>query len=208
MNLIAPSILSADFSCLRKEIEMIERGGADIIHIDVMDGHFVPNLTIGPVVVSSIRKITKMPFDCHLMIDEPDKYFKRFLDIGIQYISMHVELEGKIEKCMEITRRYDTKFGLAINPETSVAKLVPYLSFVDFVLVMTVHPGFGGQKFIEEASFKIAKLRDMGYEGIIEVDGGINKENVSKVRKMGADIIVSGHFVFGNNVERAIKALR
>ncbi|NIA22778.1 MAG: ribulose-phosphate 3-epimerase [Proteobacteria bacterium] len=206
--MVAPSILSANFSCLREDIEMLEKGGADIVHIDVMDGHFVPNLTIGPVVVSSLRKITELPFDCHLMIDEPDRYFKRFLDIGIQYISMHMELEDKIEKCIEITRSYDTKFGLAINPETPVEKLIPYFDRVDFVLVMTVHPGFSGQTFMGNASFKIKKLRDMGFGGIIEVDGGINAENASKVRKMGADILVAGHFVFDNNVEKAIKMLR
>ena len=208
MDLVAPSLLSSDFSCLREGVESVERGGADIIHIDVMDGHFVPNITIGPVVVSSLRSITKLPFDCHLMIDEPDIYFPRFLDIGIQYISMHVELPDKIEKCLETAREYKTKFGLAINPETPVERLIPYLGRIDFVLVMTVHPGFGGQKFIRDASLKIRKLREMKFDGLIEVDGGINKDNAHFVRSMGADILVSGHFVFSNNIEEAIKVLR
>ncbi len=208
MTLIAPSILSADFSCLRSEIKKIEKGGADMVHIDVMDGHFVPNLTIGPVVVSAIRKVTDLPFDCHLMISEPEKYFHPFLDVGIQYISMHVEIKDKIEKCLDMVKNYDTKFGLAINPETPVESLNSYLDRIDFVLVMTVHPGFGGQKFMEKASLKVAKLRENGFKGLIEVDGGINEKNAVNLKKMGADILVAGHFIFSNDVEKAIRMLR
>ncbi len=207
-NLIAPSILSADFSNLENDIKELKHSGADILHIDVMDGHFVPNITIGPVVVKDIRKVTDLPIDCHLMISNPEKYFEDFLKIGIQYISMHIELNKSIKECYEIARRYKTKFGIAINPETKVDKLKEVIDIADYILIMTVHPGFGGQAFIKEASLKIPVIKNMGYNGLIEVDGGINAEIAKKLRMLGADIIVSGSYIFKNNIKEAIRMLR
>ncbi|MCK4544424.1 ribulose-phosphate 3-epimerase [candidate division WOR-3 bacterium] len=207
-NLVAPSILSADFSNLENDINKLKYSGADILHIDVMDGHFVPNITIGPVVVKDIRKVTDLPIDCHLMITNPERYFEDFLEIGIQYISMHIELNRSIKKCYEIARRYKTKFGIAINPETKTDKLKWVIDIADYILIMTVHPGFSGQAFIKEASLKIPVIRNMGYNGLIEVDGGINAEIAKELRELGADIIVSGSYIFRNNIKEAIKMLR
>ncbi|RKX72443.1 ribulose-phosphate 3-epimerase [candidate division TA06 bacterium] len=207
-NLVAPSILSADFSHLENDINKLKYSGADILHIDVMDGHFVPNITIGPVVVKDIRKVTDLPIDCHLMISNPEMYFEDFLEIGIQYISMHIELNRSVKKCYEIVKRYKAKFGIAINPETETDKLKGIIDIADYILIMTVHPGFGGQAFIKEASLKIPVIRNMGYNGLIEVDGGINAEIAKELRKLGADIIVSGSYIFRNNIKEAIKMLR
>ena len=199
-KIIAPSILSADFSRLGEEVAAIERGGADWVHVDVMDGHFVPNITIGPPVVASIRKITKLPLDVHLMIQDPDKYIEKFAKAGADIITVHVETSPHLHRSVQFIKDQGCKAGVSLNPATSLATLDHILSEVDMVLLMTVNPGFGGQEFIPSVLPKIKRLREkISEKGIgvdIEVDGGVNINTISKVAQAGGNIFVAGNAVF------------
>ena len=212
---ISPSILSADFSDLGKEIKKLEKSGADLIHVDVMDGHFVPNLTIGPPVIKSLRKYTKLPFDVHLMISPVHKYIKNFAEAGSDIITIHPEATKNLEKSIKEIKKFKKKVGLSLNPNTNISKIKKYLNKIDLVLVMSVYPGFGGQKFIKEVLKKIKKLKTLkiknNFNYKIEVDGGINFSNSKSVINSGADILVSGTTIFKENkgnIKKNIKILR
>jgi ribulose-phosphate 3-epimerase len=206
--LIAPSILSADFSKLGQEIKDAEKAGADWIHVDVMDGHFVPNLTVGPVVVKAVRPVTKLPLDVHLMIENPEKYVESFAKAGADIITFHIEAEDDPKEVIKLIRYFKKKVGVSIRPKTDLKPIEPILSMVDMVLVMTVEPGFAGQEFIFDCLPKIENLRKI-FKKDIQVDGGINASTAVEVRSSGANVIVAGTAVFGTkNYEEAIKNLR
>ena len=200
---ISPSILSADLSKLGSEIQNLEKAKADLIHIDVMDGHFVPNITIGPEVINKLRKYTSLPFDVHLMIAPVDNFIKNFADAGADIITIHPEATNDLESSIKKIKSYNKKVGISLNPETSLDKLNNVLDKIDLVLIMSVNPGFGGQKFIENTLNKIKKLRlkidQLKLKVEIEVDGGINFENSKSIIKAGADILVSGTTIFKSN---------
>ena len=197
---VSPSILASNFSMLGEEVEHISKAGADYIHVDVMDGHFVPNLTIGPDVVKSIRDKTAVPFDVHLMIDPIEPYIDGFVNAGADIISIHPEANDDTEKCLNKIKSHNVKAGLAINPDTDWEVVKPYMNVLDLILVMSVHPGFGGQKFISSAIDKLKSLRKeidhSGREIELEVDGGINFENIQSVIDAGANVIVAGTTTF------------
>ena len=206
--LIAPSILAADFSNLKSEIKKAELAGADMIHVDVMDGHFVPNITIGPLVVRDIRKITKLPLDVHLMIEEPSRYLYEFIKAGSDIITIHAESERNISLLLSRIKAAGKKAGVSLRPRSSINLIREHLKKVDMVLIMTVEPGFGGQKFMKEMLPKIKRLRSI-YDGDIQVDGGIYKNTAKEVIKAGANVIVAGTSVFKTkSVKKAIKDLR
>ena len=207
--LIAPSILSADFGNLSRDIRDIEKAGADVIHIDVMDGHFVPNLTIGPVVIKGVRSATRLPFDVHLMISDPIRYIQDFRAAGADWITVHYEACSELEKTLETVKESGAKAGISIKPKTPVdSDFTRLLPTVDLVLVMSVEPGFGGQSFMPEVVPKIRAIRE-SFEGHISVDGGINSETAFSVREAGADILVAGSAVFGKtDRSQAIRVLR
>ena len=200
---ISPSILSADFSKLGSEIRNLEKAKADLIHIDVMDGHFVPNITIGPEVINKLRKYTSLPFDVHLMISPVHNFIKNFADAGADIITIHPEATNDLESSIKKIKSYNKKVGISLNPETPLDKLNNVLDKIDLVLIMSVNPGFGGQKFIENTLNKIKKLRlkidQLKLKVEIEVDGGINFENSKSIIKAGADILVSGTTIFKSN---------
>lgn len=212
--LIAPSILSADFARLGEEIRDVERGGADWIHVDVMDGHFVPNITLGPLIVQAIRPYTKLPLDVHLMISKPDEYIRAFAQAGADYISVHVEACTHLHRTVQLIKDQGVKAGVVLNPATPIATLEHIAEDVDLVLQMTVNPGFGGQRFISSSLPKIAALRQMLDErGLghvhIEVDGGVNEETAQLVKQAGANVLVAGNAVFAQTDRKeAISRIR
>lgn len=212
---IAPSILTADFGQIREEIQHAERAGVELIHLDIMDGHFVPNITFGPLVVSAVRGITNLPLDVHLMIEHPDRYIDAFADAGADIVTVHVEAAPHIHRVVEQIRGRDIAPGVAINPGTPLSALESIVSFIDLVLVMSVNPGFGGQSFIPESIDKIRKLRDLLAASEldqvrIEVDGGINSDTIAEAARAGGQLFVTGSSVFNDRmaVEEAVGKLR
>ena len=212
---ISPSILSADFSKLGNEIQDLEKAGADLIHIDVMDGHFVPNITIGPDVISKLRKYTNLPFDVHLMISPVHNFIKDFADAGADIITIHPEATNDLISSIEKIKSYNKKVGISLNPETSVDKVFSILNLIDLVLIMSVNPGFGGQKFIKETLDKVKLLRkEIDLKKLkteIEIDGGINFENAKIAIEAGANILVSGTTIFkenSGNLKKNIQTLK
>jgi len=200
---ISPSILSADFSRLGIEIQNLEKAKADLIHIDVMDGHFVPNITIGPEVISKLRKYTSLPFDVHLMISPVDNFIKNFADAGADIITIHPEATDNLENSIKKIKSFKKKVGVSLNPETSIEKVLSVLKLIDLVLIMSVNPGFGGQKFMKETLEKVKILRKeidtQKYHAEIEIDGGINFENAKMAKEAGVNILVSGTTIFKEN---------
>ena len=200
---ISPSILSADFSQLGSEIKKLEQGGADLIHVDVMDGHFVPNLTIGPPVIKNLRKYTKIPFDVHLMISPVHQYIENYANAGADIITIHPEATKNLKESISLIQKFGKKVGVSLNPKTEIKTLIDEIDNIDLVLVMSVNPGFGGQKFMPEVLNKIKELKKIKdknrYHFDIEVDGGINFNNSKIVLEAGADILVSGTTVFKEN---------
>jgi ribulose-phosphate 3-epimerase len=210
---IAPSILSANFSCLGEEIRAVERGGAGVLHVDVMDGHFVPNITIGLPVVKSLAEFTSLPIDTHLMITDPGRYAPQFVKAGAQMVSVHVETDPNLHRTLTAIRAAGAQAGVVLNPATPVSAVEEALQFVDYVLVMSVNPGFGGQKFIPQSLDKVKRLRQLINERQlnvrIEIDGGIDRTNIESVVAAGAEIIVAGSAIFGTpDAEAAVKELR
>jgi ribulose-phosphate 3-epimerase len=210
---IAPSILSANFSCLGQEIAAVEKGGATILHVDVMDGHFVPNITVGLPVVSSLARCTKLPIDTHLMISEPGRYAEQFVAAGARMVSVHVEADPHLHRTLMSIKGAGAQAGVVINPATSLSELDEVLQFADYVLVMSVNPGFGGQQFIVSSIEKVRRLRRMiderGLRVRIEIDGGIDRSNIEQVIAAGAEIMVAGSAIFGApNPEVAVRELR
>ena len=212
---LAPSILSADFAHLADQVHAVEEAGVAVIHVDIMDGHFVPNITIGPPVVKSLRKATKLDLDCHLMIEDPDKYIPAFAEAGANWISVHQEACVHLHRTLECIHEHNCRAGVVINPATPVDTLSEILEMVDYVLVMSVNPGFGGQKFISNSLHKLSRLarireeRNLSYR--IEVDGGVALDTVQKIVRAGAEILVAGNAVFGKgdpkaNAEALMKA--
>ncbi|HKO56655.1 MAG TPA: ribulose-phosphate 3-epimerase [Thermoanaerobaculia bacterium] len=209
---IAPSVLSADFSRLADELRTVE-DGADLLHLDVMDGHFVPNITMGPAIVKACRAHSRKPFDCHLMISEPQRYIDGFLDAGADLISIHIEAEPHLQRALQLIRDGGAKAGIAINPATPAEALTTAIEFCDYVLVMTVNPGFGGQKFLEPVVAKIRQInrliRERGVPVAIEVDGGIDARTAPLVVAAGASMLVAGSAVFGREDRgAAIESIR
>ena len=211
--LLAPSILSADFARLGDAVAAAERGGADLIHVDVMDGHFVPNITIGPPVVKSLKRVATVPLDVHLMITDPDKYIGAFADAGAAMISVHVEVLPHLHRTIQAIKALGCKAGVVLNPSTPVVAISEVAGDVDFVLVMSVNPGFGGQTFIPRSESKVAEVRALldraGNAGLIEIDGGIDIGTVGRVVKAGARMLVAGSAIFGStDPERATRELK
>ncbi len=198
MTLVSPSILSADFAHLGRDVASLEKKGADWVHVDVMDGSFVPNLTIGPDVVKAIRPYTKLPFDVHLMIEKPSMFIEAFADAGADWITVHLEVAENLENLIAQIKKKGKKVGLSLRPGTSVSKIIPFLPMIDLVLVMSVEPGFGGQPFQKKALEKIVALKDLigPKKVLISVDGGVNAETAPACRLAGADVLVAGSFVF------------
>lgn len=209
-TIVAPSILSADFSDLKTEIAKIETNGADWVHVDVMDGHFVPNITIGACVVKDIRKTTKLPLDVHLMIENPEKYIDDFISAGSDIITFHLEASKEPLKLAKKIKENNIKVGISIKPKTKVEEILPLLNEIDLILIMTVEPGFGGQKFMPECAEKIKQIKSQNIKNlIIEVDGGINAETGKLCKEYGANALVAGNYIYkSNDIKKAIESLK
>jgi ribulose-phosphate 3-epimerase len=210
---IAPSILSADFSKLGSEIIEVEKGGADYIHVDVMDGHFVPNITIGPLIVEAIRPVTKLPLDVHLMIENPDHYIEAFAKAGADYITVHVEACRHLHRTIQLIKSFGVKAGVVLNPATPVESIQHIIGDIHMVLLMSVNPGFGGQKFIPETLPKIRKVKKMamqkGLDIEIEIDGGVNPETAKQCKEAGATVLVAGSAIYNKkDYAKAISLIR
>lgn len=213
MKIIAPSILSADFSNLSQQIRMVEMGGAGWIHCDVMDGHFVPNITFGPIVVSAAKKITKLPIDVHLMIEKPDNYLENFIKAGADYLTVHYEATVHLHRTLSKIKELGAKAGVSINPSTPVSLLTEVINEIDLLLIMSVNPGFGGQKFIANSLNKIkeaVKMREKHNANfIIEIDGGVDKNNIKTISEAGCEAFVAGSSVFNSdNITAATAELK
>ncbi len=213
MKLIAPSILSADFTRLEKEIQAVEAAGADWIHADVMDGHFVPNITFGPMVVEAVRRVTRLPIDVHLMIHDPDRYIGDFAKAGATFICVHAETCLHLNRTIQLIRDSGARPGVVLNPATPIETLRWILEYLDFVLIMSVNPGFGGQAFIPNSIAKIAGLRktisEMGLQTLIEVDGGVSPQTIADIAAAGADVFVAGSAIFKSpDYRQAISSMR
>jgi ribulose-phosphate 3-epimerase len=213
MKLLAPSILSADFSILGQQIKEVEEAGADIIHLDIMDGRYVPNITFGPPVVESIRKITDLPFDAHLMIVEPEKYIPDFIKAGVNMISFHMDATIHAHRVVDMIKSNDVKAGVVLNPATPVNTLEEIIHYIDYVLIMSVNPGFGGQKFIPQTAEKVKKLKLLMEETnrtdiLIEIDGGVNQDNINYLSMLGVNIFVAGNAVFKGNIKENVINLK
>ena len=211
--LIAPSLLSADFSRLCEEIANVDRGGSDMIHLDIMDGHFVPNITFGPPVVAKLRSCTDLPFDAHLMIENPDLFIEPFVDAGVDMISVHLEAPGHLQRTLALIREKGAKAGVVLNPATSIEGLRYILDDIDFILIMSVNPGFGGQAFIPSTIQKLQDLSSMlsnaGKQIPIQLDGGVGPDNTAEVTSAGARMLVAGSAIFGNPpYEEVIRQMR
>ena len=206
---IAPSVLAADFTKLASEVARVEAGGCDMIHIDVMDGHFVPNISVGPFIVKAIRKLTKLPLDSHLMIENPERYLASFAEAGSNGITIHAEAcPGRLDEVIGQIRSLGVRCGVSLKPATPLSEIEKHLSKIDMVLLMTVNPGFGGQSFMPEVLPKIEKLRQK-FQGDIQVDGGINRQTSAQVIKAGANVLVAGTAIFGQeDAKKAIQELR
>ncbi len=204
---LAPSILAADFAHLADQVEQATAGGAAVVHVDVMDGHFVPNLTVGPPLVKSLRRATRLPLDCHLMIDNPDQFIPEFAEAGADWISVHQEVCQHLNRTLHLIKQHNCRAGVVINPATPVETLSEVLDIVDYVLVMSVNPGFGAQKFIPSTLHKMRKLAEIraarGYSYRIEVDGGVGMDTIAQVVQAGAEILVAGNAVFGKGDAKA-----
>jgi len=196
---IAPSLLAADFSCLGDEVRSVERAGADWLHLDVMDGHFVPNLTFGPCIVDAVRKVTKRPIDVHLMITDPWQYCERFLDAGADVLTFHVEVEqnGDVPALIDQIKQRGCKAGMSLQPDTPVERLQPYVARLDIALIMSVFAGFGGQRFMPDVLAKVTALRAMGFTGEVAMDGGIDPQTIAQSAAAGVNVFVAGTAVFG-----------
>lgn len=210
---LAPSILSADFSCLGEQVAMVEEAGVEYLHIDVMDGHFVPNITIGPLIVEALRPKSKLVFDVHLMIDNPDQYVEQFVKAGADIVGIHVEAARHLHRSVQLIKSFGVKASVSLNPATPLSTIEYVLQDVDMVLLMSVNPGFGGQKFISNVLPKISALRsriqEMGLEVDIQVDGGINPETAGQVVAAGANVLVAGSAIFGAvDIPGAVTGLR
>jgi ribulose-phosphate 3-epimerase len=210
---IAPSLLSADFARLADALAMAEEGGADLVHVDVMDGHFVPNLTIGPPVVKALKRATRLPLDVHLMIEKPEETLDRYLDAGADWISVHVEATRHLQRCLERIRRGGAKAGAAVNPGTPVGALAAAWGDLDFALIMSVNPGFGGQAFLRGSVARVRRAREAaaeaGARAVIEVDGGVDAGNAAELVEAGAEILVAGTAIYGQeDPKSAIGQLR
>ncbi|MDQ1331910.1 MAG: ribulose-phosphate 3-epimerase [Thermodesulfobacteriota bacterium] len=213
MKLIAPSILSADFSRLGEEIKSVEKAGADWIHVDVMDGHFVPNITMGPLVVEAVRRVTSLPIDVHLMIENADRFIPDFVKAGASFISVQVEACTHLNRTIQLIKELGVKPGVVLNPATPLSAIEWVLEYTDFVLIMSVNPGFGGQAFIRNSIDKIKALSNMikekGLPTLIEIDGGVNKDTIRDISIAGADVFVAGSAIFGSrNYKETIKLLK
>ena len=199
---IAPSILSCDFSRLADEIQTVESGGADWIHVDVMDGHFVPNITIGPIITAGARKVTDLPIDVHLMIEQPDRYLEAFVDAGADWLTVHAEACTHLHRTVQRIRELGARAGVAINPATPLASLTDVVPYIDLLLVMSVNPGFGGQSYISASTTKVRDARtlldEMGSTAELEVDGGVDAGNVGELQAAGASVVVAGSAVYGH----------
>ena len=211
--LIAPSLLSADFSRLCEEIANVDRGGSDMIHLDIMDGHFVPNITFGPPVVAKLRSCTDLPFDAHLMIENPDQFIEPFVDAGVDMISVHLEAPGHLQRTLALIREKGAKASVVLNPATSIEGLRYILDDIDFILIMSVNPGFGGQAFIPSTIQKLQDLSSMlsnaGKQIPIQLDGGVGPDNTAEVTSAGARMLVAGSAIFGNPpYEEVIRQMR
>ncbi len=212
-TLVAPSLLSADFTRMAEEVKAIEQAGADMIHIDIMDGHYVPNITFGPAMVSALRKITRLPMDVHLMISDPESFIPQFIDAGADLLTIHIESTVHIHRNVQTIKNLNVKAGISLNPHTPLVLATEIIPILDLLLLMSVNPGFGGQRFIDQTLAKIRTARrfiDSGrYDCLIEVDGGINRETGARCVEAGADILVAGDYIFhSDNYGRAIDSLR